>query len=213
MAVKHETVGGSGAQQLVDEAVDLGLGLVDAQTSDVQRVVRCPQNLVGSRRGRPQRGLVGASACAYRLSAGPRIDEVQLLDGTRQAERSHLDLDLPTVLGLEDSPDSCEAAHANSHARAERLCDGCTRRGRRAYVFGEATPNGEMPSDLVKAIESFVNYYNYRRYHEGLGDVTPYDVYTGRHLEIKQRRKEVKDRTLLSRRDYNRKIREHGSSL
>jgi len=71
----------------------------------------------------------------------------------------------------------------------------------------------EMPSDLVKAIESFVDYYNYRRYHEGLGDVTPYDVYTGRHLEIKQRRKEVKDRTLLSRRDYNREIREHGSSL
>jgi putative transposase len=71
----------------------------------------------------------------------------------------------------------------------------------------------EMPSALVKAIESFVDYYNYRRYHEGLGDVTPYDVYIGRHLEILQRRKEAKNRTLLSRKDYNRTIREQGSSL
>ena len=42
----------------------------------------------------------------------------------------------------------------------------------------------EMPSALVKTIESFVDYYNYRRCHKGLGDVMPYDVYTGRHLEV-----------------------------
>lgn len=41
----------------------------------------------------------------------------------------------------------------------------------------------EMPSELEEAIRAFIEYYNYRRYHEGLGDVTPYDVYTGRHLE------------------------------
>jgi putative transposase len=42
----------------------------------------------------------------------------------------------------------------------------------------------EMPSELKEAIRAFIEYYNYRRYHEGLGNVTPYDTYTGRHLEV-----------------------------
>lgn len=66
----------------------------------------------------------------------------------------------------------------------------------------------DMPSELKEAIRAFVEYYNYHRYHEGLGNITPYDVYVGRHLEIIQRRKEAKSRTLEARRDYNRSIRE-----
>lgn len=46
-----------------------------------------------------------------------------------------------------------------------------------------------------------------------LGNVMPYDVYTGRHLEVIQRRKEVKSRTLEARRDYNRTAREQGRGL
>ena len=61
----------------------------------------------------------------------------------------------------------------------------------------------EVPGELKEAIRGFIEYYNYRRYHEGLGNVTPYDVYTGRHHEIIQRRKEAKSRTLVARRDYN----------
>jgi transposase len=71
----------------------------------------------------------------------------------------------------------------------------------------------EMPEELGKAIAAFIEYYNYLRYHEGLNNVTPFDVYTGRHLEILQRRKEVKKRTLLVRRDYNRAARDQGSDL
>jgi len=71
----------------------------------------------------------------------------------------------------------------------------------------------EMPGELREAIEAFIEYYNYRRYHEGLGDVTPYDVYAGRHFEILQKRKETKKRTLNARRDYNRAAREQDSSL
>jgi len=71
----------------------------------------------------------------------------------------------------------------------------------------------DMPSELREAIRAFVEYYNYRRYHEGLGNVTPYDVYTGRHIEIIQRRKEVKSKTLQARRDYNRSAREQSNSL
>ena len=62
----------------------------------------------------------------------------------------------------------------------------------------------DMPSELKEAIRTFIDYYNYRRYHEGLGNVTPYDVYTGKHLEIMQRRKEFKSRTLEERKGYNK---------
>jgi len=70
-----------------------------------------------------------------------------------------------------------------------------------------------VPSELKEAIRAFIEYYNYRRYHEGLGDVTPYDVYIGRHLEVIQRRKEAKNRTLQARRDYNRMARKQNSGL
>ena len=70
----------------------------------------------------------------------------------------------------------------------------------------------DMPSALEKAIADFIDYYNYRRYHEGLGDVTPYDVYMGRHLDILSKRKEAKNRTLLERKDYNRAAREQGNT-
>lgn len=71
----------------------------------------------------------------------------------------------------------------------------------------------ETPHELEEAIRRFVDYYNYGRYHEGLGNVTPHNVYTGRHLEVIQRRKEAKNRTLQVRRDYNRTAREQGSGL
>ena len=71
----------------------------------------------------------------------------------------------------------------------------------------------DMPSELKEAIRAFIEYYNYRRYHEGLGNVTPYDVYTVRYLEIIQKRKEVKSKTLEARRDYNRIAREQGHGL
>jgi putative transposase len=65
----------------------------------------------------------------------------------------------------------------------------------------------DMPSELKEAIRAFIDYYNHRRYHEGLGNVIPYDVYTGKHLEIIQRRKEEKVRTLQARKDYNKTAR------
>ena len=42
----------------------------------------------------------------------------------------------------------------------------------------------KLPSDLDAAIASFVSYYNYRRYHMALGNVTPVDVLTGRREQI-----------------------------
>ena len=56
-----------------------------------------------------------------------------------------------------------------------------------------------------------IEYYNYRRYHEGPDDVTPYDVYTGRYLKVTQRRKEAKSRTLQAGMCYNRALRQQES--
>lgn len=66
----------------------------------------------------------------------------------------------------------------------------------------------EMPSELMETIGSSIEYYNHRRYHEALGNVTPADVYHGRKDGILARRKEAKQRTLLARKEYNRKLRE-----
>ena len=66
----------------------------------------------------------------------------------------------------------------------------------------------EMPSDLEAAIVAFVSYYNYRRYHKALGNVTPSDVLKGRRPEILRRRKEVQAQTIQRRRQHNRTLRE-----
>ena len=66
----------------------------------------------------------------------------------------------------------------------------------------------EIPSHLEKAIADFVDYYNYRRYHKALGNVTPADVLYGRRGEILERRKEVQVQTINRRRDYNQGLRE-----
>ena len=64
--------------------------------------------------------------------------------------------------------------------------------------------NYYTPEQLNREIESFVEYYNYRRYHESLSNVTPADVYTGKDREILARRKRIKRRTMKLRRTLNR---------
>ena len=66
----------------------------------------------------------------------------------------------------------------------------------------------ELPADLEAAIVACVSYYNYRRYHKALGNVTPSDVLKGRRQEILQRRKEVQAQTIQWRRGYNKALRE-----
>ena len=64
-----------------------------------------------------------------------------------------------------------------------------------------------MPSELKEAIDNFVEYYNHRRYHEALGNVTPVDVYCGRREDILARRKEARRKTLQVRHENNLKLR------
>jgi len=64
-------------------------------------------------------------------------------------------------------------------------------------------PPYELPSALEKAIADFVDYYNYRRYHKALGDVTPADVLNGRREEILAKRRGVMIQTINRRKNYN----------
>jgi len=66
----------------------------------------------------------------------------------------------------------------------------------------------EVPSDLKAAIVAFVSFYNYRRYHKALGNVTQSDFLRGRRQEMLRGRKEVKARTIETRRRHNRALRE-----
>ena len=66
----------------------------------------------------------------------------------------------------------------------------------------------ELPSGLEASIVAFVSYYNYRRYHKALGNVTPSDVLRGRREDILRRRREVKAQTIEQRRQHNKALRE-----
>ena len=66
----------------------------------------------------------------------------------------------------------------------------------------------DVPSELEAAIIAFVSYYNYRRYHKALGNVTPSDVLRGRRDAILRRRKEIQAETIQRRKRYNGTLRE-----
>jgi putative transposase len=62
-----------------------------------------------------------------------------------------------------------------------------------------------FPDQLEEEIARFIEYYNNRRYHESLENVTPADVYFGRNREIVSRREQLKKHTLELRRKQNLK--------
>ncbi len=59
---------------------------------------------------------------------------------------------------------------------------------------------------LERQIARLIDYYNSHRYHEVLGNVTPYDVYFGRRDQIQARRTQLKKKTLARRRASNRTV-------
>jgi putative transposase len=56
-----------------------------------------------------------------------------------------------------------------------------------------------LPGDLKAAIR-FVHYYNTRRYHESLHNLTPHDVYFGTGQYMLKKRQRIKLKTVQQRR-------------
>ena len=61
--------------------------------------------------------------------------------------------------------------------------------------------NYYSPEQLQRAIAQFVHYYNYQRYHESLGNLTPADVYYGRAEKIRRQREKIKHQTIQKRKE------------
>jgi transposase InsO family protein len=64
--------------------------------------------------------------------------------------------------------------------------------------------NYYLPGDLERRIADFVAYYNTRRPHESLNNLTPADVYAGRGIAILDQRRRIKLKTLAARRRLHR---------
>lgn len=63
----------------------------------------------------------------------------------------------------------------------------------------------EKPDEVEQQIDTFIEHYNTRRYHEALENVTPDDVYFGRRESILHERTRTKQLTMARRRNYNMK--------
>lgn len=99
----------------------------------------------------------------------------------------------------------CSPHHPQTDGKLERFHE--TLKGRVNLLVWTS------PEELRAAIAEFSEYYNQRRYHEGVGNVTPADVYYGRREEILKRREEQKQQTLYERFEYNRAQRSHAIRL
>jgi transposase InsO family protein len=60
--------------------------------------------------------------------------------------------------------------------------------------------NYYLPGDLERDVADFVEYYNHRRYHESLDNLTPANVYFGRGAQIQKRREDTNRRIIEERR-------------
>ena len=99
----------------------------------------------------------------------------------------------------------CSPHHPQTNGKLERFHERL--KGRvNLFVWGS-------PAELRAAIAEFIEFYNQRRYHEGIGNVAPADVYYGRREEILKRREEQKRQTLYERFEYNRVQRSKATRL
>ncbi len=59
------------------------------------------------------------------------------------------------------------------------------------------------PDELRFRLKEFVDYYNNKRYHESLQNVTPADVYFGRDQQLLKKRNLLKQKTMKKRREIH----------
>ncbi len=96
--------------------------------------------------------------------------------------------------------------HAMGHTRGRPyhpMTQGKIERYHRSMKNVVRFENHYSPWELERAVARFVDYYNYERLHEAIGNVTPDDMYHGRQREILGRRAKIKRLTLQRRKKEN----------
>jgi len=88
----------------------------------------------------------------------------------------------------------CSPYHPQTNGKLEQFHE--TRKARLNLLVSTS------PEVLRAAMAQFIEFYNRRRYHKGIGNVTPADVYYARREEILKQRKEQKQATLDRRFQY-----------
>ena len=95
------------------------------------------------------------------------------------------------------------AEHGMTHTRGKPyhpMTQGKIERYHRSMKNQILLENYYLPGQLEHRLAEFVDYYNLRRYHESLNNLTPADVYFGRGQTILTRRKNIKLKTIELRR-------------
>jgi transposase InsO family protein len=97
-----------------------------------------------------------------------------------------------------------ERGIAHTHGRPYRsMTQGKIERWHRSLKNPVLLENYYLPGDLKSRVGKFVNYYNTERYHEGLDNLTPKDVYTVCGQTFLDRRIIIKHKTFTQRRRLN----------
>ena len=95
------------------------------------------------------------------------------------------------------------AEHGMTHTRGKPyhpMTQGKIERYHRSMKNQILLENYYLPGQLEQRLAEFVDYYNLRRYHESLDNLTPADVYFGRAQAILTRRENIKLKTIELRR-------------
>jgi putative transposase len=95
------------------------------------------------------------------------------------------------------------AEHGMTHTRGKPyhpMTQGKIERYHRSMKNQILLENYYLPGQLERRLAEFVDYYNLRRYHESLNNLTPADVYFGRGQSILTRRETIKLKTIELRR-------------
>ena len=99
------------------------------------------------------------------------------------------------------------AEHGMTHTRGKPyhpMTQGKIERYHRSMKNQILLENYYLPGQLEQRLAEFVDYYNLRRYHESLNNLTPADVYFGRGQAILTRRENTKLKTIELRRRLHR---------
>jgi putative transposase len=93
--------------------------------------------------------------------------------------------------------------HGMGHTRGQPyhpMTQGKIERYHRSLKNRILLENYYLPGQLEARLAEFVDFYNTRRYHESLGNLTPADIYFGRGPAILTRRQNIKHQTIELRR-------------